>query len=295
MHKNPPIKLFDLFSRTVALLKGNRVLYLPFFIFFAVEIFCLILIHLSNYSPFSLIFGPIVKAFWGEQFLHFPFNFILLPKLASFSRLTLSVLIGSILSGAATLITANIYYNKSIKLSPAILKTLKKYASLFVILLILNITLYFAFKFIGFALFKYFSKGSKELFFIPLRFWSYGPIPILVNFSVAVFFQAAFIFAIPFVMLDNVSPIKAMIRSFTLFFKLFKTTSLLIILLMLIYLPILILNMKTVFIIENVFPEAIILIALMGSVLSSLVIDPLMTVASTLLFIKNKETGQIQA
>lgn len=285
--------LTDLLSRTVSLLKCNRVLYLPFVIFFAVEFFCLIIIYLSNYQPLSFVFGPIVKAFWGEQFLHFPFNFILLPKFASLSRLVLSVVIGSVLSGAATLIAANLYHKKNMQFPEAILKTLKKYISLFVILFILNAALYFFFKLIGLVLFKFFSHGSKELFFIPVHFWSYGLIPIMINFIVAVFFQAVFIFSVPLVMLDNLKPLTAMARSVMLFFKLFRTTSLLVTLLMLIYLPILILNMKTAALIENVFPEFIIIIAIMGSVLSSLILDPLITVASTLLFIKNKEASPV--
>ncbi len=217
---------------------------------------------------------------------------MLLPKIASFLRILLSISIGPILSGIATLITINIYYKKSIKLEGVFLKVLRKYFTLFFILLILNVTLYFAFKLIGLVLFKYFSKGNQQLFFIPLRYWSYGPIPVLINFMIAVFFQAAFIFAIPFIMLDDEKPIKAIIRSFALYFKYFKLTSVLVILLMLIYLPILILNMKTMFLIENTFPEFIMIVAILGSILSSLVIDPLLTVASTLLFIKTKEIEQ---
>ena len=292
MRKNPPVKLLDLFALTTSFFKNNSILYLPFIIFFAVEFFCLILTYLSNYNPLLLVFGPIVKTFWGEQFLHFPFNFVLLPKIASFLRILLSISIGPILSGIATLITINIYYKKSIKLEGVFLKVLRKYFTLFFILLILNVTLYFAFKLIGLVLFKYFSKGNQQLFFIPLRYWSYGPIPVLINFMIAVFFQAAFIFAIPFIMLDDEKPIKAIIRSFALYFKYFKLTSVLVILLMLIYLPILILNMKTMFLIENIFPEFIMIVAILGSILSSLVIDPLLTVASTLLFIKTKEIEQ---
>ena len=292
MRKNPPVKLLDLFALTTSFFKNNSILYLPFIIFFAVEFFCLILTYLSNYNPLLLVFGPIVKTFWGEQFLHFPFNFVLLPKIASFLRILLSISIGPILSGIATLITINIYYKKSIKLEGVFLKVLRKYFTLFFILLILNVTLYFAFKLIGLVLFKYFSKGNQQLFFIPLRYWSYGPIPVLINFMIAVFFQAAFIFAIPFIMLDDEKPIKAIIRSFVLYFKYFKLTSVLVILLMLIYLPILILNMKTMFLIENIFPEFIMIVAILGSILSSLVIDPLLTVASTLLFIKTKEIEQ---
>jgi len=290
LRKNPAIKLLDLFGQSVNLLKNNRALYLPFVIFFLIEFFFLIIIFLSSRIPLSYIFNPIVKAFWGEQFIHFPLNFILLPKIASFSRLALSVVIGSLLSGMATLITANIYYKKSVNLENSFFKTLKKYIALFFILFVLNLILYFAFKLIGLVLFKYFSRGSRELFFIPLRFWSYGPIPILMNFSIAAFCQAAFIYAIPFVMLDNVKPIKAIIKSFALFFRYFRITFTLVILLMLIYLPVLILNMKTIYLIENTFPEFIMIVTILGSILSSLIIDPLLTVASTLLFIKNKET-----
>jgi hypothetical protein len=57
---------------------------------------------------------------------------------------------------------------------------------------------------------------------------------------------------------------------------------------MLIYIPIIILNNNTVLLINKFFPEVIVGVVFLGILISSLVIDPLVTVSTALLYLENK-------
>src|SRR4030042_4575140 len=77
----------------------HKKLCIPFVSFFAFELLSLIILYYSPRQPFRVIFGPPIKTFWGERFLHYPFFFMLLPKLLSTARMVLSVFIGSLTAG----------------------------------------------------------------------------------------------------------------------------------------------------------------------------------------------------
>jgi len=119
-------------------------------------------------------------------------------------------------------------------------------------------------------------------------FWI-GTILIAIKFLLSAFIQAAFIYAIPMIMLAEKRPIIAILESFKLFGRYWITTFLLIFLPMLIYLPIMALNLNNAFLIEKIFPEFIIIIALLGAIVNSLIIDPLVTVSTTILYLRHKE------
>jgi len=50
-----------------------------------------------------------------------------------------------------------------------------------------------------------------------------------------------------------------------------------------------ILEYKTAYLIENLFPELVLIIAYAGVIISSLIVDLLVTVSSVLFYINNKE------
>ena len=87
----------------------HKKLYLPFLVFFLFDIVSLIVLYFSPRLPLRVIFGPPIKTFWGERFLHYPFFFMLLPKLLSNVRMVISVFIGSLTAGLAVIIAGNIY------------------------------------------------------------------------------------------------------------------------------------------------------------------------------------------
>lgn len=238
--------------------------------------------------PLRLILGPPIRTFWGERFLHYPFNFLLLPKLLNLSRMALAVVFSSLLTGAAVAMVFDVYSKKHPKLSACLKSGLKRYIHLFAIVLIFTGLFYFLGKIITQGLLKYFMAGHTRLLFLRAGIWM-GPILTCINFLLALLIQSAFIYAIPILMIEEEKLIKSIVKSFILFKKLFIKTLILVGLPMLLYIPIMVLLNNSAFLISNVFPESILLVLILGGIISSLIIDPIVTISTTFLYLMNKE------
>ncbi|HTL48453.1 MAG TPA: hypothetical protein VL688_10395 [Verrucomicrobiae bacterium] len=70
------------------------------FLFLAVaEALALTTLFLAHSAPFSKIFAPIIRRFWGDRFLHYPDNFLLLPKLYGYANAAILTVVGLLVSG----------------------------------------------------------------------------------------------------------------------------------------------------------------------------------------------------
>jgi hypothetical protein len=136
-------------------------------------------------------------------------------------------------------------------------------------------------------LLKYFTSGHTRLLFIGAKIWL-GPILLVYNFALAIIIQSAFVYAIPILIIENTSLIKAIAKSFLLFRKYFIKTILLVGLPMILYIPIIVLQSDPGFLIVQLFPESILLISTLSLLISSLVIDLLITLTTTHLYLLTK-------
>lgn len=282
------LKLSEIYSRTVSILKATPVIFLPFIVFFILELLALIIASFYPIALLRTIFGPLVRTFWGEQFLHYPVNFLLLPTLANTSRMILAVVFGSLLSGVAVLITADIYTKKIPLFRRSLKNALKKYVALIFIILILTILMYYVLKLVDFVYLKHIFAPHPKLAKFVGGFWI-GTILIGIKFFLSGLMQAAFIYTTPLIMIAEKRPLIAILESFKLFGRCWRTTFLLVLLPMFIYLPIMVLNLNNGFLIDNTFPEFLIIVTLLGAMVNSLIIDPLVTVSTTILYLHRKE------
>lgn len=219
--------------------------------------------------------------------MHYPGFFLLLPKLASLARMVLSIFIGSLLTGMAVIIIFDIYNKKQARLKESFKLALRKYLSFFTIILIVSLLFYLSARIAAFGLAKYFISGHSRLLFLSARLWL-GPILLAINFMLGIFIQSFFIYAIPVLLIEKEKLLKSIIRSFVLFKRLFIPTILLIGLPMLIYLPIIFLNNNAPFLIQRLFPEFILLVLFLSIVITSLIIDPIVTISTAILYLENK-------
>ncbi len=274
-NKTNPIKIL---IETIGTIQNKPGVYAPFIAFALLEFIALILIYLAPRMPFLPVLGPPIRAFWGEKFLHYPANFLLIPKLASMSRTTLAVLAGSLLSGIAV---AKIY-GRPVKIA------FKKYLTLFLIVFLIAVMFYGAFTIVNKLLIKYFMSGHKKLLFLGPGLWM-GTGLYLLNFFIALLLQSVFAYAIPGVIHRDENLFKALIKSLVFFRKNIAITLILVGLPMLIYIPIIILNANTVFLISRFIPESVLYVSILSLIFSSLIIDPLITVSTALLYIRKNE------
>jgi len=282
------VSLKRVYDRTTQAIKNNPVLLLPFAAFAAFEFITLIIIYLAPRMPLKLLLGPPIRALWGEKFLHYPVNFILLPRLISLARIGLTVVIGSFLTGVATILVFNIYRKTKINLKNVFNLALKKYVSLFAIVLLFTLVFYFLDKITTKLLIKYFVSGHSRLLFLGPKIWL-GPALACLNFTLAVIVQSAFVYAIPILLIEGETLTKAVLKSILLFKKLFLKTIILVGLPMLIYIPIITLQSEPAFLITRLFPEAVLLMSILSLIICSLVIDLSITLTTTHLYLMHKD------
>ena len=97
-------------EESVAMLRSPSIL-LPFVIFAALQSLVLIACAFFTIPPLSYVMVPVVELISGEQSLHFPSHFVLLPGLYHSIYLPLAVLVGFVLFGRAVFGMGD-YYQK---------------------------------------------------------------------------------------------------------------------------------------------------------------------------------------
>ncbi len=274
---------FDTFRRSYAYaaraLKGDPAVFLPFLIFAGIEFISLIGLYLAPQAPFRSVLGPIITTFWGKQYLHYPGNFFLLPKLANLARMVLSVVVGSLLTGIAVALL----YKKPV------LTALRKYAHFLVVIFLLLFIFYMTNRQIHIFLVKYFSAGHKNLLMVGANMWL-GPVSIAISQLLALIMQSLLAYAIPVLILTDAKFPGAIGRSVVCFFRNPLITLCLVGFPMLIALPLIFINYNSVFLMDTFMPEIVLWVGVLGVVINSLVIDPLVTL-STAAFYVEKESN----
>lgn len=282
--KNSVVELLYLTTKT---LTRYRAVLLPFFVFFLIESAALLLVYWFPRYPFVTIFGPPVKAFLGERFLHYPNNFLVLTKIHSISRFFLVIFAGSVLSGMAVAMIRDIDGNRGARVPAAWRASCKRYFRLFLAVAVCLVCFYTLVKVPGFLFKQYFISGHKDLLFLGPKFWL-GPFVICVNFLISMFIQAAFFFVIPGIIIDDRRLIPSFLNSFVLYIKTFRLTTMTVFMAMLLYLPVIILQYNTVLMV-NIYPESVLWVNWAGVFINSMAIDAVITISAAMLYLKLRE------
>ncbi len=261
----------------------------PFVIFTAIDSLVLAIIFLAPRQPFLPVLGPIISTFWGEKFLHYPYNFLLLPKLEYFSRMGLSVVFASFLTGMAVTMIHEAHMKKPIRFGRSFKAALSKYVYLFIAVFFFTALFYLISRLVNAGLIHYFLSEGRSKSFLTTQL-GLGPIILCVDFFIAMFVQAAFNYIIPVLMLENKKFFKSLGDALLLFERLFIFTFLLVGIPLLAYIPIIILNYNTMALIKGSFPELVLIISFLGIIVSSLFINPLITASATLIFLETRQS-----
>lgn len=84
---------------TTEILKDCPVLWLLFLGIGFLDLVALGVLFLAPSEPFSVLLAPIIRTFWGERFLHYPENFLLLPKLLNHAHVLILTFFGIFVTG----------------------------------------------------------------------------------------------------------------------------------------------------------------------------------------------------
>ncbi len=280
-----------IYGATFKLFKDNHKLLLPFFALFLLQTFTLIVLYFSPRLPLRIVFGPIIRTFWGmrygNSFLHYPNSFILLPKLVQISSLALSVFVGALTSGAAIVMVSEIQNKKKMDFLFATRVALRKYMYLFIIVVLWAVGLHYTSKLFNIGL------AYLTVFLVKLRIPKLGfiitPLFMIVNFVLTVAIHSLLVYAIPVLIFEKEKLWKSLLKSLSFFKERWMTTLIFVALPMLIYLPFSILLQKPLFLINKFFPEFVAYVILLGIIVNFLFIDPLITVSAALFYLSHRK------
>lgn len=259
--------------------------FIPFLVMGLIQIVILLLVFLSPQTPMSVFIGPPIRTFFGEAYLHYPNDLILLPKIFQNLQIPLDMLLGPLIAGCTVVLIASCVQCKDVTQSwmRSIREVWPKYLQLF----ILTIATYYAV--------SYLMVGVKSgLQFIQTHYPNkmyhlpkIMPMAILAisNFVLASLFEVCFIYAFPAMLLEQRPFFRALKRSFEVVSRnLFTTIVIVVLPLGAHFIFTSIRNFIPIVIQRTGFPEISVWI-LMISVLSSFLLNSIITISTTLLFI----------
>lgn len=81
-------------KKSLTLIAKHPFIFLPFIFLASLEMIWLGISFYTPRPPISLILAPPVRVFMGEQFLHYPLNFLILPRLVFIGRIFIYITFG---------------------------------------------------------------------------------------------------------------------------------------------------------------------------------------------------------
>ena len=270
-------KAFHVVSQSCSILKRHPLFAFPFVLLALLEGIALYLLFLAPQEPFAKLLAPPIARFWGDQFVHYPGHLFLLPRLFYYAKLLLSFMPGMFVSAYFIGLIADVKLKRKTSRRYRIKTALHRFFALFII---------WGF---GMGVLK-----LVEILYTQAAGWGDDSKVYLTSLQFLVFFlsfwaQILFLYALPLVILAGQSLFGALIGNFRYLKRLFLPTTFCIFLAAFLYLGLYIFEKDLVGLAARTSPE-IIVVVLAVSIPLTMVINLLMTTATTLLFIDEQET-----
>ncbi|MCA9407856.1 MAG: hypothetical protein H6755_01175 [Candidatus Omnitrophica bacterium] len=282
---NAEKRLFPLLITAVNTIFWHPVIFFPFLLTAFIQFFILEILYFSPREPLNVFFGPIISKIWSPEYLHYPLNLILLPKLFQYLQYPVFILLSSYLVSVSIVIIKNINEDKSIHLKPLFKQTFSMYVHIVVSALLsfcLYICLMYFFDMVIARAMEIRSQSGK--FFILKRLILEGAPYFYLFFSVLITTLFAYVF--PMIAIERKKVFHAIWENLKLLKGSFFFTFFVVLIPSLFIIPILIL--RTTVSIDGAFPEISVWILVL-SICVLLFIDAVVYTALTLFYLMLRE------
>ncbi len=266
-------------------IKSNPVVLLPFIFIAFFEALASELIYFSTAKPISIVTGPIVKKYIGEDFMHYPGSLMFLPNAFYYAQVLIYIFIGVFMAA----VSVNIFKNKKaglpVRVDALAKNALKSYLSYFIygiIAIILMILIKrvdtFTLSKVTQALFKNSQAAAGKFYFIGMS---------LASFLTNVLLHAFIVLAIPIMVMQKKPVFKALGASIYMGFRNFFSVFSLIFIPFMAYLPVMLLKSMSTILANKTFPELTLYIVT-ASIIISVFVDCFVIVCASQ-FLADKE------
>ena len=251
---------------------------IPFAIAALFNLSSLFILYLAPMHPLNKILGsPIVK-FFGRQYLHYPYNFILLPNLFSYVK---NFIVNPLFSSLMIAVCAGMIYNYYTQREPSFFrnlnKALRRYVHLILVMLVMVMLVHFVSRIIPSLLTKIFAgwQGVRTLSFY-------------IVFLLIVGIESLFIYAFLAIMIKGKNILGALKETLLCSSRLFFVTYLLVFIPRLLDLGASIIQRKQLYLMNRFMPDITLLVIGLGIIIAILSDGLVYSLISNLYILKEK-------
>ncbi len=266
------IDIHEIFTKLWRTLRKYPGAMTPFLIMGFLDLVLLAALYYASKPPVSPNFTPYIRSLWGEKYLHYPANFLILPELFGYGKNMLMFVTGLLSSGVTIAVIFQILSNTEPDWKICISKTFNKYFAMFFIWALVMTANSIMVKFLG--SFYIVFHSPKHIF--------------IAEFFAGTVAQTIFVYSIPAIIIEN-KKILASIKRTLFLVKEYPLISLAIILLPnMLLAPMYYLHFKMTYFMSALFPE-ITLWMLVMKVIMTTAIDFVITVSAALMLLMHRE------
>jgi len=286
-NKKTSFRSITLLRTSVNTFLGHSTILYPLLLIAFIQLLTLELLYFYPRFPLNVFFGPIVRRLWSEGYLHYPFNFALLPQLFYYAQLLIYIFIGAFLSAVAIEIIAAVNNEKRTSFKTAVRKTLPAYVHIF-ILSILSLSAVFGLSQAYGLLIQRALKLRAETGILSIikKTILYGA--PYADLLLGVIVTTALAFTIPIIVIERKKIFAALILNFRMLLRSLFFVFTIVLLPTLLYVPILLLRSNFMATVSQNMP-IFQFIVLMLSVLVTIFIDATVLTATTTFYLHKKE------
>lgn len=285
--KKIPKDLVSLLRGAINTFITHPVILFPFLTIAFIQLLILEILYFAPRVPLSAFFNPVVRTLWGEEFVHYPNNFTILPKLFQYAQIPLYLFVSSFLITVAVAIIAAINDGRKVRFLPACWDILSRYVHVFVGALISFGVFYGLHKIYNLAVIRALEITSTQGFFFVIK-TVVTKAPAYFNLLIGAFVTTVFAFLFPLIAIEKKKIFSAIALNFKHLWGSFWFVAILVILPTLFYIPVLFLRGNIGMVAQTTFPEARVLV-LVVSIVVTMFIDATVYTAITMYYLLKKE------
>ncbi len=262
-------KFVEIYQQTFSMLKENPTIWILFVLLGIFDFAALAILYFAPSAPVSMVVAPIIRTFWDDRYLHYPENFMLLPRLFNHAHFLILSIFGVAITGMAIKKIEAHAHGEHLSTLSAAGAVFKKYFSLVAAWLLF------------YAVFMLSLKNI--MMFLPRAVW----IQLSAGFFLGLAIQALFAFLLPALLISDKGLFRDLWQGFLLGGRYFFLTCLLIAIPMAVVVMLSFFKALTPLIVQ-IYPEMVLGVLAIGIVIS-LLVDLFVTISTTLLYLKVRE------
>lgn len=251
-------------AKAAEIMAKKPIVILPFVIIAFFEGIALELIYFSVRPPLSKLAGPVIRKFFGEIFMHYPGNLMILPKIFYYAQVAIYISIGVMLTAISINIFKNISEGLPVRFSAMLKNSVKRYFGYFGYGCLIMIAMFLVNKGETFVFLKAMSRLNNIL---PQA----AAMAIYLGFMIFLFISTIIMYTflistVPLMVMAKTSLFKSLLSSVALGGRNFFKILFLILPPFVIYLPFTILKNLPTAITDKTLPEVNLLIIALSSI-----------------------------